>query len=105
MPTSTSLEHQPKRVILRLRVNDFGGRDSSEYNEAIEAYIAFAGHYVNELEEDKHYAHIEPYQAPELQQRSFHIILDIEKDLLDSPNVQKLPHEIYRVRRDKQGKL
>lgn len=105
MSTSTSLEHQPKRVILRLRVNEFEGRDSSEYNEAIEAYIAFAGYSVNELEEGKHYAHIEPYQAPELQQRSFHIILDIEKDMLDNPNVQKLPHEIYRVRRDKRGIL
>lgn len=68
-------------------------------------YIAFAEHYINELKEDKHYAHIKPYQASELQQRSFHIILDIEKDLLNSPNIQKLPHEIYHVCCDKQSKL
>jgi len=105
MSTSTSLEHQSKRVILRLQVNNFGGHDFSEYNEAIKVYIAFAEHYINELKEDKHYAHIEPYQALKLQQRSFHIILNIEKDLLDSLNVQKLPHEIYCVCCDKQGKL
>jgi len=105
MSTFTSLEHQSKRVILRLQVNNFRRRDSFEYNEAIEVYIAFAEHYVNELKEDKHYAYIELYQALELQQCSFHIILDIEKDLLNSPNIQKLPHEIYHVCRDKQGKL
>jgi len=105
MSTSTSLQHQPKRVVLRLRVNEFEGRDPSEYKEAIEAYISFAGHPVNELEEGKHFTHIEPFQAPELQQRSFHIVLDIEKDMLDNPNIQKLPHEIYHVRRDRQGRL
>lgn len=86
-------------------MNDFEGCNSFKYNKVIKVYITFAEHYINELKEDKHYAHIEPYQAPELQQCSFHIILNIEKDLLDSLNVQKLSHEIYCVCCDKQSKL
>jgi hypothetical protein len=31
-------------------------------------------------EEEKHFAHIEPFQAPEIPQTSFHIILDMEKN-------------------------
>jgi hypothetical protein len=104
-PTSTNLERQPKRVILRLRVNEFEGCDPSEYNDAIKAYLAFAGRSTNKLKENKHYAHIEPFQALELQQTSFHITFDLEKDFLDDPNFQNLPHEIYRVRRDKGSKL
>ena len=106
MSTSTGLEPQPKRVILRLRVNDFGGGDPSEYSDAIRAYLAFAGRPISELGENRHYAHIEPFQGPEIPQRSFHIILNLEKDSFhNSNNFQNLPHEIYRVRRDKQGKL
>jgi hypothetical protein len=53
---------QPKRVILRLRVNQFEGRDSSEYDEAIKAYLTFAKRPTSELAANKHYAHIEPFQ-------------------------------------------
>ena len=105
MSTSTSLECQPKHVILWLWVNEFEGHVPSGYYDAIKAYLTFAGRSTSELEEKKHYAHIEPFQDPELRQTSFHITLDIEKDMLDDPNFQDLPHEIYRIRRDEQGKL
>ena len=99
------MEHQPKRVILRLRVNEFSGRDPSEYNDAIKAYLIFAERPASEIVDNKHYAHIEPFQAPELQQTSFHITLDIEKDLLYNPDFETIPHEIYRVRRNEHGDL
>jgi hypothetical protein len=105
MSNSHSAECQPKRVILRLRVNEFTGRDYSEYIDAIKAHLAFAGRPTDDSELRKHYAHIEPFQAPEVNQISFHIIMDMEKDLANPPNIQELPHEIYRVRRDKEGKL
>ena len=60
-------------------------------------YLRFAG---LEEDEDKLFSHIEPFQAPELQQTSFHIILDIDKDSCPDPDFQCLPHEIYRIRRD-----
>jgi len=105
MATAATSDHQPKRVILRLRVRDFEGGNSFEYIDAIKAYLAFAKRPTSELEENKHYVHIEPFQDPELQQTTFHITLDINKDLLDQPNFQDLPHEVYRIRRDEQGNL
>jgi hypothetical protein len=105
MSNPSSAEHQPKRVILRLRVNEFTGRDPSEYTDAIKAYLAFAGRSTDSMEIRKHHAHIEPFQAPEVNQISFHITMDMEKDTANPPTVQELPHEIYRVRRDKEGKL
>lgn len=100
-----SAEHQPKRVILRLRVNEFSGRDYSEYIDAINAYLVFAGRSTDGLEFRKHHAHIEPFQSPEVNQTSFHITMDMEGDSANPPNIQELPHEIYRVRRSKEGEL
>jgi hypothetical protein len=105
MSNPPSAEHQPKRVILRLRVNEFTGRDYSEYTDAIKAYLAFAGRPTDDSELGKHYAHIEPFQAPEVNQMSFHITMDMEEDTANPPNIQELPHEIYRVRRNNEGKL
>jgi len=104
MATSVT-KPQPKRVILRLRVNQFEGRDTSEYDDAIKAYLTFAKRPTSELATSKHYAHIEPFQDPEIPQTSFHIILDMEKDMREDSNLQNLPHEIYRIRRDDQGIL
>ena len=98
---------KPKRVILRLRVDDFSGRDWSEYDDAIRSYLSFAGRPTDREEIQKHYAHIEPFQAPELNQTSFHITLDMEKDGISKPNpdFNELPHEVYRVRKDGEGIL
>ena len=91
-------------MILRLRAKEFEGHDlNSEFGNAIKAYLAFAGRLTSEHEENKHYVHIEP--PHDIPNSSFHITLDLEKDLLRNPNFQNLPHEIYRVRRDKQGNL
>ena len=105
MATSATFKSQPKRVILRLRVNQCEGRDTSEYDDAIKAYLTFAKRPSSELAANKHYAHIEPFQDPDIPQTSFHIILDMEKDMLEGSNLQNLPHEIYRIRRDDQGIL
>jgi hypothetical protein len=61
MSNPPSAEHQPKRVILRLRVNEFSGRDYSKYIDAINAYLVFAGRLTNDLEFRKHHAHIKPF--------------------------------------------
>ena len=105
MATSATSKSQPKRVILRLRVNQFEGRGTSEYDDAVKAYLTFAKRPTSELATNKHYAHIEPFQDPEIPQTSFHIILDMEKDMLEDPDLQNLPHEIYRIRRDDRGIL
>ena len=42
---------------------------------------------MDDLELGKHYAHIEPFQALEVNQISFHITMDIEKDIANPLNI------------------
>lgn len=108
---SVCSDRQPKRVILRLQVNEFegNGRNWEQHVDAIKTYLVWAGRpmseYEGEYEMRKHFAHVEPFQAPELNQTTFHVVLDIEQHLLNEPNFDTLPHEIYRMRRDKEGNL
>lgn len=106
-----SLDKKPKRIILRLRVDEFEGEDRSwqQHVDAIRAYLIWAGRPIGEhegpYETRKHYAHVEPFQAPELKQKTFHVILDMEQDMLGNPNFDDVHHEVYRVRRDQAGNL
>ena len=110
-PTTTNPENRPKRVILRLRVNEFegDGRSWEQHIDAIKAYLIWAGRTASEYEGGhetrQHFAHVEPFQAPELNQTTFHVVLDMEQHMLNEPDFDTLPHEIYRVRRDKEGSL
>ena len=103
---------KPKRVILRLRVNEFDedGHSWEEHVDAIKAYLIWAGHLASEyegpFETSKHFAHVEPFQPHDLPQpTSFHVILDMEQHSLKDPNLNGVPHEIYRVRRNQEGNL
>jgi hypothetical protein len=111
---STDIEStpKPKRVILRLRVNEFDedGHSWEEHVDAIKAYLIWAGRLASEYEGPfemrKHFAHVEPFQPYDLPQpTTFHVILDIEQHSLENPNFDDVPHEIYRVRRNKEGNL
>ncbi|EQL34443.1 hypothetical protein BDFG_03788 [Blastomyces dermatitidis ATCC 26199] len=104
VPTFESFPKHPKRVILRLRVNEFDGRNPTEFDHAIMAYLASAGRPVDELTQRIHHSHIEPFQPPEMKQRSFHIVLDIEKDMLSDPDFERVEHEVHRVHRAKNVK-
>jgi|SRR5450432_272611 len=109
--TRNTLTPKPKRVILRLRVNEFEGegRRWEQHVDAIKAYLIWAGRQASECEgpfkKRKHFAHVEPFQQPELKQTSFHVVLDMEQHLLESPNLNNVPHEVYRVRRNQEGNL
>ena len=87
MSNPPSAKHLLKRVILRLWVNEFTGRDPSKYTDAIKAYLAFIGRLTDNLEFRKHYAYIEPFRALEVNQISFYITIDIEKDLASPLNI------------------
>lgn len=106
-PESSS-RRDPKWVVLRLKVSDFDDRKGEEWNEftkAIRAYLLFAGRPTTEDEINKHHAHIELFQSPEFQQTSFHIIMDMEKSMSNENEFRKLPHEIYRIRRNERDTL
>ncbi|KAJ9301884.1 hypothetical protein DTO271G3_750 [Paecilomyces variotii] len=102
---SERIPGHPKRVILRLRVSDFDNHGPAELDRAIMAYLSSAGRSVNELSQRIHHSHIEPLQSPEMKQKSFHIVLDIEKDMLKDPDFEQLEHEVHRVRRARDGTL
>ena len=110
-PTISHLEKAPKRVILRLRVNEFEGEGRSweQYSDAIKTYLIWAGRHTHEYEGEyqtrRHFAHVEPFQALELNQKTFHVILDIEQHSLAEADFDSLPHEVYRVRRNEEGDL
>ncbi|OJD20430.1 hypothetical protein ACJ73_08235 [Blastomyces percursus] len=67
------------------------------------AYLESAGRPVDELGQRIHHSHIEPLQPPEMKQRSFHIVLDIEKAMLRDPDLGTVEHEVHRVRRAMDG--
>ncbi|KAJ0423533.1 hypothetical protein BJY00DRAFT_278677 [Aspergillus carlsbadensis] len=96
-------ERSPKRIILRLRVQDFETSPPTDFNRAMIAYLESAGRSRDELSAGKCRSHIEPFQDPELRQRSFHIVLDRDKDEFDNPDLEAVEHEVYRVRRAKDG--
>ena len=42
--------------------------------------------YEGEYETKKHFAHVEPFRTPELNQITFHVVLDMEQRKLSKPN-------------------
>ena len=101
------IDGQPKRVILRLRYHDFEDDDNA-YFEAVEAYLATTGKSIDESgPKGRHIAHVEPRQdyMENNPKASFHVTLAVEKDAIENPDLDKLPHEIYRIRRQENDKL
>lgn len=104
-------EEDPKRVILRLRVNEFEGKGNSweEHLDAIQTYFILAERSTNEYEGDhrirRQSAHVELFQALELRQTTFHVILDVKQLWISAANFNLLPHEVYQVGRNRQGQL
>jgi hypothetical protein len=76
-------------------VEDICDHNSDDYFNIIKAYLNFS----DQSAIENHGVHIEPIQMPELKQTSCHIILDINKHGVETPNLQEMPHEVYRVRK------
>ena len=91
-------EQIPKRVILRLRVQEFEGEGRSwdQYVDATETYLIWAGRSPREFDGDyrtgRHFAHVEPFQDPELNQTTFHVVLDIEQHSRREASLEHVPH-------------
>lgn len=89
----------PKRIILRLRENDFPNMLYPEIVECVKHFLALDGRPVEEADDhDKHYLHFQP-PSPEPPQTNprFHIILDMDVAEHSGPLPVDFPHEIYRV--------
>ncbi|KAL6716100.1 hypothetical protein ACLMJK_005666 [Lecanora helva] len=98
-----------RRVILRLRVNEFEGegREWEQSLNAIQVYFQWAGLGECEgVEGRKNYWTVtEPFQAEELRQTSFHVVINIHYGSPGGPSLKNIPHELYPVRRKPDGSL
>lgn len=70
----------PKRVILRLRDDDFPNVSYDDLVKCVESFLVFSGYSVEELSQRKHFFHFQPPNPLIPQQNPrFHIIIDIEQ--------------------------
>ncbi|KAL6716099.1 hypothetical protein ACLMJK_005665 [Lecanora helva] len=98
-----------RRIILRLRVNEFNGpsRIWAHHQEALQAYFKWAELEEFERQEGKNnfWTVVQPIQDADVGQRSFHVIVDIHYGSPGDPSVKSIPHELYAVRREPDGEL
>lgn len=84
-------------------------RSWEQHVDAIQAYVTRTGCPASEYEgltrKAKHFAHVEPFQKPELKQTTFHVILDVDQNMPIEPSLNILLSQIYRLRRDTEGNL
>ncbi|KAL1980491.1 hypothetical protein VTN96DRAFT_4015 [Rasamsonia emersonii] len=84
---------QAKRVILRLRETEI---DYTDPYESVRLYLENNGRSVKELEEGRHFVHVQP-SNPDIPQTDpkIHIVIDIEKDLF-SGTLDETPADVRR---------
>lgn len=94
-----------KRVILRLRENDFPDIESdSDIVACVKSFLEFSGRPGEEVDQGKHYWHFQPPSPdPSLENQRFHIIIDIDREHHSGPLQEDFPHEIYRVAKVENG--
>ncbi|KAJ9368981.1 hypothetical protein DTO282E5_6313 [Paecilomyces variotii] len=85
----------PKRVVLRLRSNEFDNGSPQEIVKISHKFLESSGY--NKTGRDNHFVHAEPPQ-PE-PRRHFHITLDINYRN-NTPDMQTLPFEFFRVNKN-----
>ncbi|KAI5238321.1 hypothetical protein E4T42_09006 [Aureobasidium subglaciale] len=103
--------HRPKilptRIILRLNVKDFDSNGFSwfQYTSAIEEYLKWSTSSIEDWrEKHKHNIFVEQFQPLELEQRRFHVIIDLYSRLHEVHNMDLVHHEIYEIQRNNDDK-
>jgi hypothetical protein len=89
-------------------VKDFDGGGFSwvDYRSAVEAYLMWSNRSIEDWRVKKHNTFVEPFQAAELRQKKFHVILDLNSQSYEVGNMDYVHHEVYEIRRDsKNGQL
>lgn len=74
-----------RRVILRLNSSE-----PLEDSEVVDKFLMWSAY--DKKDNDQHYTHLQPRQS-----RHFHIIIDLNFAQDPKPNLQQIPHELYRV--------
>ncbi|KAJ5543759.1 hypothetical protein N7513_007267 [Penicillium frequentans] len=87
-----------KRVILRIPEPDMNYTDSYE---PVRLYLSKTGGSLQDLNENRHYIHIQP-PNPHIpcNRPKIHVVIDLEKEKFSGPLGDDFPHEFYRVQRE-----
>jgi hypothetical protein len=62
--------------------------------EIVKAFLRHCYHPESEYQENKHFIHLDPDRG----ENTAHIVIDMNKDNIKSPDLSMLPHEIYKVK-------
>ena len=84
------------RVILLLFQSDRSNED------IIRAFLRQSNIPESQYENGEHFAHLDPDRTSD--SKSSHIVLDMHSALIEDPNFDTLPHEIYKAK-DVDGNL
>jgi hypothetical protein len=85
-------EHSSKRVVLLFKLQN-------DDDDIVKAFLRYCHLPESEYEENKHYTHLDPERwQRDYTQYTAHIVIDMNKDNIKSPDVLTLPHEIYKVK-------
>lgn len=76
-----------KRVVLLFKLDN-------DDEDIVKAFLRHCHHPEGEYEENKHFIHLDPDRG----EKTAHIVIDMNKDDIESPDIPMLPHEIYKVK-------
>jgi hypothetical protein len=79
-------QYSCKRVVLLFKLQN-------DDEDIVKAFLRYCHHPESEYEENKHFIHLDPDRG----QKTAHIVIDINKDDIESPDLSNLPHEVYKV--------
>jgi hypothetical protein len=63
--------------------------------EIVKAFLRYRQYPESEYEENKHFIHLDPERGGDA---TAYIMIDINKNHVDSPDTSIIPHEIYKVK-------
>lgn len=97
----------PTRIILRLYVKDFDGNGFSWFDSssAVETYLKWANRSLDDWKQKKHNIFVEPHQDPEVNQKRFHILIDLYALSFHVEDMKTVRHELYEIHRLDDGTL
>ena len=80
-------QYSCKRVVLLFKLQN-------DDEDIVKAFLRYAQHPESEYEENNHFIHLDPDRG----EKTAHIVIDMNKDNVESPDVSTMPHEIYKVK-------
>ena len=69
--------------------------------DIVKAFLRYCHRPESEYEENKHFIHLDPDRSG----TTAHIVIDMNRENMERPDLSSLPHEIYKVRQAQNNDL